>query len=110
MYRENPEETDDRQYYDYHLDRNGSPLESELKQQTAVEQFAIALYEKGLLTGNGDDMQELLEQSKTMEKEKMIEFAQEVFRNRYNQITQSLGNIADDIYNETYGVMTNENQ
>jgi hypothetical protein len=36
MYRENPEETDDRQYYDYHLDRNGSPLESELKQQTAV--------------------------------------------------------------------------
>jgi hypothetical protein len=63
-----------------------------------------------LLTGNGDDMQELLEQSKTMEKEKMIEFAQEVFRNRYNQITQSLGNIADDIYNETYGGMTNENQ
>ena len=33
----------------------------------------------------------------------MIEFAQEGFRNRYNQITQSLGNIADDIYNETYG-------
>ena len=42
-------------------------------------------------------------QAKQMEKEKMIEFAQEVFRNRYNQITQSLGNIADDIYNETYG-------
>jgi hypothetical protein len=36
------------------------------------------------------------------EKEQMIEFAQEVFRNRYNQISQSLGNIADDIYNETY--------
>jgi hypothetical protein len=73
------------------------------KQQTAVEQFAIALYEKGLLKGNGDDMQELLEQFKVMEKERMIEFAQEVFRNRYNQITQSLGNIADDIYNENYG-------
>ena len=73
------------------------------KQQTAVEQFAIALYENGFLTGNGDEIQELLEQSKAMEKEKMIEFAQEVFRNRYNQITQSLGNIADDIYNETYG-------
>ena len=43
------------------------------------------------------------EQAKEMEKEQMIEFAQEVFRNRYNQITQSLGNIADDIYNETYG-------
>ena len=38
-----------------------------------------------------------------MEKEQMIEFSQEVFRNRYNQITQSLGNIADDIYNENYG-------
>ena len=46
---------------------------------------------------------ELFEQAKEMEKEQMIEFAQEVFRNRYNQITQSLGNIADDIYNETYG-------
>ena len=43
------------------------------------------------------------EQAKEMEKKDMIEFAQEVFRNRYNQITQSLGNIADDIYNETYG-------
>ncbi len=29
MYRENPEQTDDRQYYDYHLDRNGSSLEAE---------------------------------------------------------------------------------
>lgn len=29
MYRENPEQADDRQYYDYHLDRNGSSLEAE---------------------------------------------------------------------------------
>ena len=29
MYIENPEEADDRQYYDYHLDRNGSSLEAE---------------------------------------------------------------------------------
>jgi len=29
MYRENPEEADDRQYYDYHLDRNGRSLEVE---------------------------------------------------------------------------------
>ena len=41
-------------------------------------------------------------QAKAMEKEQMIEFAQDVFRNRYNQISQSLGNIADNIYNETY--------
>jgi hypothetical protein len=25
---------------------------------TALEEFAIALYEKGLLTGNGDEIQE----------------------------------------------------
>jgi len=43
------------------------------------------------------------EQAQNMHKEKMIEFAQEVFRNRYNQVHQSLGNIADDVYNETYG-------
>jgi hypothetical protein len=41
-------------------------------------------------------------EAKEIEKEQMIEFAQEVFRNRYNQITQSLGNIADDIYKENY--------
>ena len=46
---------------------------------------------------------DLLIDYKEMEKQQMIEFAQEVFRNRYNQIHQSLGNIADDIYNETYG-------
>lgn len=71
--------------------------------KTALEQFAIALYENGFLVGNGDDIQELLNKAKEIEKEQMIEFAQEVFRNRYNQITQSLGNIADEIYNETYG-------
>ena len=74
-----------------------------MKQKTALEQFAIALYENGFLVGNGDDIQELLNKAKEIEKEQMIEFAQEVFRNRYNQITQSLGNIADDIYNENYG-------
>jgi hypothetical protein len=39
MYRENPEEADDRQYYDYHLDRNGSLLEAEnqaLSQPTVI--------------------------------------------------------------------------
>ena len=45
----------------------------------------------------------LVIQAKQMEKEQMIEFAQEVFRNRYNKIYESLGSIADDIYNETYG-------
>ena len=43
------------------------------KQQTAVEQFAIALYEKGLLKGNGDDIQELLEQAKEMDKKQKVD-------------------------------------
>jgi hypothetical protein len=38
------------------------------KQQTAVEWIAIALYENGFLTGNVDEIQELLEQAKEMEK------------------------------------------
>jgi hypothetical protein len=41
--------------------------------KTAVEQFAIALYEKGFLKGNGDDIQELLEQFKEMEKQQIID-------------------------------------
>jgi len=45
---------------------------------------------------------EIVEKAKEMEKEQMIEFSQEVFRCRYNQIHQSLSSIADDIYYETY--------
>jgi hypothetical protein len=45
----------------------------------------------------------LFQQAKAMHKQEMIEFAQEVFRNRYNQVHQSLSHISDDIYNEKYG-------
>jgi hypothetical protein len=48
--------------------------------ETAVEWFAIALYEKGFLTGNGDEIQGLLEQAKEMEKEQM----EEAFENGVN--------------------------
>jgi hypothetical protein len=71
------------------------------KKQTAVEWLAMQLYDQ--MKGNDELFTNSLIQAKEMEKEQMIEFAQEVFRNRYNQITQSLGNIADDIYNENYG-------
>jgi len=47
--------------------------------QTAVELFAIALYEKGFLTGNGDEIQELLEQAKEMEKKQIEETARTYF-------------------------------
>jgi len=36
--------------------------------QSSIELFAIALYEKGFLQGNGDEIQNLLEQAKEMEK------------------------------------------
>jgi hypothetical protein len=70
------------------------------KKQTAVEWFIEELFKKIDYT---QVPQKLIDQAKQMDKEQMIEFAQEVFRNRYNQIHQSLSNIADDIYNETYG-------
>jgi len=38
MHRENPEDADDRQYYDYHLDRNGSSLEA---QEPALNKGAV---------------------------------------------------------------------
>lgn len=42
--------------------------------RSSVELFAISLYEKGFLQGNGDEINELLEQAKAMHKEE-LEFA-----------------------------------
>ena len=50
----------------------------------------------------------IFEEAIAMHKDEMIEFSQEVFRNRYNQVYQSLGSIADDKYNETFGGQDNE--
>ena len=68
--------------------------------KTAVEQFTIALYEKGLLTGNGDEIQKLLEHHLEMEKERMIEFGELCWKNllRSDVIMKPR-----DVYNETYG-------
>jgi hypothetical protein len=41
------------------------------KQQTAVEQFAIALYEGGYLQGNGDEIEKLLNTFQAMHKEEI---------------------------------------
>jgi hypothetical protein len=74
------------------------------KQQTAVEWLEFEITKRGPHENNPPQwLIELYEQAKEMEKEQMIEFAQQVFRNRYSQVYQSLGNIADEIYNETYG-------
>jgi hypothetical protein len=72
------------------------------KQQTALEQFAIALYEKGLLIGNGDWMQDVLQEFKEMEKEQTIEFAI-----NYTYGTKRVGaSLKEDfikLYQQTYG-------
>jgi hypothetical protein len=73
---------------------------------TALQLFAITLYEKGLLTGNGDLIQEILELHKEMEKEQMIDFAKKYEEYCYNSFQQNryvqVKN-AEQYYNETYG-------
>lgn len=66
-----------------------------MEKQTAVEQFAIALYEKGLLKGNGDDIQELLEQFKEIEKERMKDAWDDGLFGKTDNFQQ--------YYNETFG-------
>lgn len=68
--------------------------------KTALELFAIALYEKGLLIGNGDWMQNVLEEFKEIEKEQMIGFGELVWKNllRSDKIMKPR-----DVYNEIYG-------
>jgi hypothetical protein len=69
--------------------------------QTAVEQFAIALYEKGLLVGNGNEIQELLDKHKEMHKRQI----KNAFINGYLDSYNAQNNInADEIfYQKTYG-------
>jgi hypothetical protein len=72
--------------------------------KTAVEQFAIALYEKGLLKGNGDDIQELLEQFKEIEKEKVIRAFDEGQEYEYQYHINSAPKFdSEQYYNETFG-------
>jgi hypothetical protein len=76
-----------------------------MKNKTALEEFAIALYEGGYLQGNGDEIQNLLEQAKEMDK-KQIE---EAFINGHKDgwkfgigETQQFF-LSEIYYNETYG-------
>jgi hypothetical protein len=67
------------------------------KQQTAVEQFAIALYEGGYLQGNGDEIQKLLEQHLEMEKGKLEDAWVEGVKNWNPSKT------FEQYYEQTYG-------
>jgi hypothetical protein len=77
------------------------------KQQTAVELFAIALYEAGHLQGNGDEIQKLLEKHLEMEKERMestwiaaLDYAIELLKGLNNLKSKDA---FDQFYNETFG-------
>ena len=77
-----------------------------MSKQTALEWFKENLKEystPSLIEIDWDEFNQLFEQAKEMEKKDMIEFSQQVFRNRYNEVHQSLTKIATDTFNETYG-------
>jgi hypothetical protein len=67
------------------------------KQQTAIEWLFDNVYMAH------SELSEKLKQAKEMEKQQMIEFSEKVFRNRYNEVYQSLTKVSTDTYNETYG-------
>ena len=69
------------------------------KQQTVVQLIIQALDIECKSRGMNVNWDMYLE----MEKEQMIEFAKEVYISRHNGIQERLSNIANDIYNETYG-------
>jgi hypothetical protein len=70
--------------------------------QSSVEQFAIALYEKGLLIGNGDWMQDILNEYKAMHKEEMIEFGNDLLAQ--NDTTYiAMPNLSEQYYNQLFG-------
>jgi hypothetical protein len=47
--------------------------------------------------------EKITNQALEMEREQNIEFAKNVFANRYNQVFESLDSVANETYNETYG-------
>lgn len=71
------------------------------KKQSSIELFAIALYEKGFLKGNGNEINDLLEEHKAMHKEEIMDAWRNGLINRlpeeyYNESFQYY-------YNETFG-------
>jgi hypothetical protein len=72
------------------------------EKQTAVEQLAIALYENGFLQGNGDEIQEIVEVFKEMNKEQHLK----TWGNGWVNGDIPMDNyesVAENYYNETYG-------
>jgi hypothetical protein len=65
------------------------------KPKTSLEQFAVALYEKGFLTGNGDEIQKLLDQHLEIHKKEVVDAL--LFGDVLSPMT------AEQYYKETFG-------
>ena len=81
---------------------------------TALEQFAIALYQKGLLIGNGDWMQDVLEEFKKTEKDIMLDLVSHVRNLSYLATSSEYyakltdGEMFDKWYNDKFAEVQNE--
>jgi hypothetical protein len=74
------------------------------KKQTAVEQFAIALYEAGYLQGNGDEIETLLNTFQAMEKERIIKsFDDGDYNYHYSRKTGNDFENGEEYFEELYG-------
>jgi len=73
-----------------------------MKQQTAVEELAIALYDGGYLKGNGDEIQKLVDKAKEMEKEQMWEYIKKNYCIGHKSLEFHRLEF-EKYYNETYG-------
>ena len=73
------------------------------KQQTAVEQLAIALYENGFLQGDGDEIDDLLLYFKAMQQEQAQLYASFVLKCVQN-------NLPPITFNDWINLGNNENQ
>jgi hypothetical protein len=73
--------------------------------QSSVELFAIALYEKGFLQGNGDEINDLLEQHKAIHVQEHGNTWDDSMRNLQERGMNEVRawEDFDEYYNETYG-------
>ena len=68
--------------------------------KTAIEQLMIALYEGGYLRGNGNEMDDILEKYKEMEKKQITD---SYLIGLLHPIEMDATEQAEEYYNETYG-------
>jgi hypothetical protein len=70
--------------------------------QTSVDFAFEKLANQGLLVTKDYKNLVAYREAKEMEKEQMMNFAEQVFRNRYNEVYKSLTKVVTDTYNETF--------